>query len=89
MSDKTRNQIMENLAVSGGVALQGLNNADKLWEARKGDSAKTIQDFATAVAKGMQLFYAGSNGQISDNWAGTVNETNKDKTNFSMMGVNK
>ncbi len=66
ISKRERDLALNNIyAAAGG----GVNNAEKLWEQKMTAKANSIQDFATAVAKGMQMFTAGTMEQDWNNVA--------------------
>lgn len=70
ISQSTESKIMRNIYQNDGgkFAELQISSAEKLWDSRRGDKASTIQDFATAFAKGLQIYNNGTGDNFSKPW---------------------
>lgn len=65
MSKRERETILSNIYTSaGGLA----PTAEKLWEQKMTQRASSIQDFATAFTKGLEMYYGKAGAMTSTNW---------------------
>lgn len=69
MSDKKKERLTNNfLAQHGGLIQENaISSAKQLWDDRKGDKATTIQDYAVAFARGLQIYNTGSDNLVKWN----------------------